>query len=84
MTGEELRALRVSHEIDCQGELCPGPVLKAMEALDQVGAGEVVVLVTDLEAATQNVRIAVETGGLAQALGVLEDGGVYRLYLKRL
>jgi len=81
---DELRALKAAREVDCRGELCPGPVLKAMEALGAVEAGDVVVLVTDLEAATTNVRLAVETGGLAEALGVAAEGGVYRLYLRRL
>jgi len=59
-------------------------VLKAMEALGAVQAGDVVVLITDLEPATANVRLAVETGGLAQALGVVQEDGLFRLYLRRL
>jgi len=84
VTEAELKALEAAREVDCRGELCPGPVLKAMEALGAVDAGQIVVLLTDLEGAAANVRIAVETGGLAEALGVVEENGVYRLYLRRL
>jgi len=80
----ELRQLPAAREVDCRGELCPGPVLKAMEALGAVQAGDVVVLITDLEPATANVRLAVETGGLAQALGGVQEDGLFRLYLRRL
>lgn len=78
------RALTVAREVDCEGEMCPGPVLKTMEALGEVGAGEVVVLRTDLKMAVENVRVAVETGGLAAALGIAEEEGLFRLYLKKL
>ncbi|MBO2520935.1 MAG: hypothetical protein CW345_03890 [Firmicutes bacterium] len=84
VTDAELRQLPAAREVDCRGELCPGPVLKAMEALGAVQAGDVVVLITDLEPATANVRLAVETGGLAQALGVVQEDGLFRLYLRRL
>ena len=78
-----LKALEVDRKIDCRGELCPGPVLKAMEALGSIDAGAVVVMTTDVEAAVQNVRIAVETGGLARALGVVEEDGLFHLYMKK-
>lgn len=83
MTNSDLREIEVAKEIDCIGEACPGPVLKAMEALGEVEAGEVVVLKTDVSAAVQNVRVAVETGGLAEALGTLEEDELFFLYLKR-
>ena len=84
MTDAELQQLNVAIEVDCEGELCPGPVLKSMEALGAVQPGEVVVLRTDIEVATQNVKVAVETGGLAQVLGVRSADGLYYLYMKRI
>lgn len=79
----DLKGLRVAREVDCQGESCPGPVLKAMEALEAVASGEVVVLTSDMARALENVRVAVETGGLAASLGVVEEGGRFSLYLRK-
>lgn len=83
MSAEDLKGLDVAKEVDCEGEVCPGPVLKTMEALNAVSPGDVVVLKTDLEVATTNVKIAVETGGLAQVLGIVEEDGLYLMYMKR-
>lgn len=84
MNDEALERLEVAAEVDCVGELCPGPVLKSMEALGKVSSGEIVVMRTDLEPATVNVKVAVETGGLAQVLGVRQADGLYYMYMKRL
>lgn len=83
MSDAALRRLEVAREVNCEGEACPGPVLKAMEALGAIEVGEVALLVTDVKAATENVSVAVETGGLAEVLGVVEDDGLYYLYMKR-
>ncbi len=83
MTEAELKQVKVAQEVNCEGEACPGPVLKAMEALGSIEAGEVALLVTDVKAATENVSVAVETGGLAEVLGVIEEDGLYYLYMKR-
>lgn len=84
MNDEALARLEVAEEVDCVGELCPGPVLKSMEALGKVAAGQIVLLRTDLEPATANVKVAVETGGLAEVLGVRRVDGLYYMYMKRL
>mgnify|MGYP001089061480 CR=1 FL=1 len=84
MTEAELKGLAVAQEVNCEGEACPGPVLKAMEALGAIEAGQVAVLVTDVKAAVENVSVAVETGGLAKVLGVVEEDGLFRLYMERL
>ena len=83
MTDEQLQAFGLAVEVDCEGEMCPGPVLKAMEALNGLESGEIAVLHTDLEVATQNVKVAVETGGLAQVLGVRHVDGLYSMYMER-
>jgi len=83
MDAEELKRLETAAVVDCQGEPCPGPVLKAMEALNDLESGEVMVLQTDIEVATENVKVACETGGLASSLGVVEEDGIFRLYLKK-
>ena len=84
MNDDQLQALQIAREVDCEGELCPGPVLKSMEALGAVDAGEIVVLRTDLQVATENVKVAVETGGLAEVLGTRAADGIYFMYMKRL
>lgn len=83
MNDDQLLALQVSAEVDCEGEVCPGPVLKSMEALGAAQSGEIVVLRTDLQVATENVKIAVETGGLAEVLGVRHAEGIYAMYMRK-
>ncbi len=84
MNDDELQKLQVASEVDCEGELCPGPVLKSMEALGAVQSGEIVVLRTDIQVATENVKVAVETGGLAQVEGVRHAEGIYYMYMRKL
>ncbi|HKK90231.1 MAG TPA: sulfurtransferase TusA family protein, partial [Desulfobacteraceae bacterium] len=48
--------------IDCRGIACPGPVLKAKEAIEQQGTGEVALLV-DNDAAVENVSRFITSRG---------------------
>ncbi|UCD39014.1 MAG: sulfurtransferase TusA family protein [Fidelibacterota bacterium] len=69
-------------ELDCQGLLCPLPVLKTKQVLDSMGTGKVLRLlatdpgsVSDMEAWTR------QTGN--ELLDHREGDGVYTYYVRK-
>jgi TusA-related sulfurtransferase len=70
----------MSEEIDACGLSCPVPVIKAKQAIENMGAGEVQVLV-DEEVAKENVsRLARSMGCAVQ---VEEAGGEFKLIISK-
>lgn len=62
--------------IDCRGQACPAPVLRAKEAIDKEGLTEFSVIV-DNEAARQNVSRLFESKGFT--VTVDQDGSIYKV-----
>lgn len=81
---EELRSIQPDRVLDSLGEVCPYPVRQALDALAGLAPGAVLVQLTDHSTATQTVPAAVWRAGLAHLLGITEDRGRYRIYLKRI
>ncbi|MBU0964851.1 MAG: sulfurtransferase-like selenium metabolism protein YedF [Proteobacteria bacterium] len=67
-------------QIDCRGLKCPQPVLKAKDALEQMGAGEIEVTV-DNEASRSNVERFAKSQGCK--VTVTEEGGNYLIIIKK-
>lgn len=67
-------------QIDCRGLKCPQPVLKAKDALEQMGAGEIEITV-DNEASRSNVERFARSQG-CQAT-VTEDGGDFHIIISK-
>ncbi|MFO7750594.1 MAG: sulfurtransferase-like selenium metabolism protein YedF, partial [Desulfobacteraceae bacterium] len=59
--------------IDCRGIACPGPVLKAKEAIEQPGNGEVALLV-DNDAAVENVSRFITSRGFEVSVEQEKNG----------
>lgn len=79
----DLKEISVDRVLDCKGEVCPYPVTEAKKALSDLEPGEVLEEVTDHSMATITVPEAVEKDGLAEVLGIDEDAGLYRIYLRK-
>lgn len=71
----------MTKKIDARGFSCPQPVLLAAKAMDEVGSGELEILV-DNEASRENVGRAARSKGWAVAVNEEQDGD-FRLVLQK-
>lgn len=83
MTPEELKNIKVSKVVDARGTACPGPILAAKKSITEVKAGEVMeVLATDSGSQKDIPAWAKKMGH--EFLGVIEEAGYWKLYVKRM
>lgn len=84
LSEQELLNLKVDHEVDGIGEVCPHTLNLALKALKKAKQGEIVVEVTDHSIATKTIPAAVKMNKLAEVLGVVSAKGQYKIYLKKI
>jgi TusA-related sulfurtransferase len=83
MSVVELATLPVGKTVDARGTSCPGPILAAKKGIVDVKVGEIMmVLATDSGTKKDLPAWAKKMGH--DYLGVLEEGGIFKLYVKRL
>ncbi len=69
-------------KVNCLGDICPVPSLKAIEQLNRLQSGETVKIVVDHSCAVMNIREAVTK--LAVGFGVEEvANGIWEITLTR-
>lgn len=68
--------------LDCKGLNCPLPVLQTKKAMDAMGSGQVLeMLSTDPGSKNDITAWAKRTGN--QLMETLEEGGVFKFYIKK-
>jgi tRNA 2-thiouridine synthesizing protein A len=83
MATDALQHLQVSKVVDARGTSCPGPILAAKKGFVDVKVGEIMeVLATDRGTQKDLPAWAKKMGH--EFLGVLEDAGTFKLYVKRM
>ena len=83
MSVTELATLQVHKTVDARGTSCPGPILAAKKGIVDVKVGEIMmVLATDSGTKKDLPAWAKKMGH--DYLGVLEEQGILKLYVKRL
>ncbi len=83
MTSSDLKNLKVGKVVDARGTSCPGPILAAKKAIVDVKAGEIMeILATDSGTQKDIPAWAKKMGH--EYIGVLEDAGTFKLYVKRM
>ncbi len=69
-------------ELDCQGELCPLPILKTKKAIDSLASGQVLKMIsTDLGSINDIAAWTRQTGHVL--VHSLAESGVYTYYLRK-
>ena len=69
-------------ELDCQGLLCPLPIIKTKQAMDKLAAGQVLrMLSTDAGSVNDMQAWTRQTGN--EILNHEESDGVYTYYLRK-
>lgn len=83
MTNEELTNLTADKVVDARGTSCPGPILAAKKGIVDVKVGEIMeILATD--SGTQKDLPAWSKKMGHEFLGMVNDAGTFKLYIKRM
>lgn len=83
MSPEELKNIKANKVVDARGTSCPGPILAAKKGIVDVKVGEIMeILATDT--GTQKDIPAWSKKMGHEYLGVIEDAGTFKLYVKRM
>ena len=82
MNTAELEAVTAAEIIDARGSACPGPLLEAKKGMGKIAIGDVVELWSSDPATKSDVGAWAGKVG-HEILGVLEDDGYERLFIRR-
>ena len=82
MTTEELNNLEVEKIVDARGTACPGPLLEAKRGMASVSKGGIMEVLSSDEGTNDDIPLWAKKIG-HEYLGVIEDAGHWRLFVKR-
>jgi tRNA 2-thiouridine synthesizing protein A len=71
-------------ELDCRGQVCPGPIIELAKALPGVAVGELLAIVADDPAARHDVPAWCRMRGQEYVGEELAEDGVPRYLVRRL
>lgn len=77
-----MNEIAFDQELDCQGLLCPLPILKAKKAMDNLETGRVLKMISTDAGSQNDVNAWVRQTG-NQLVHSLVEAGVYTYYLKK-
>jgi tRNA 2-thiouridine synthesizing protein A len=83
LTEEELKKLQANKVVDARGTSCPGPLLAAKRSITEVSVGGVMELLSSDTGTKRDVPRWAEKMG-HEFLGVLEEAGYSRIFVKRM
>ena len=74
--------MRVTHSINVCGEVCPMPVLRTKNALEEMKSGEILEVITDYPPSKENIqRFVVSQGN--EVLKVDEQTEIIKLFIEK-
>ena len=74
--------MRVTHSINVCGEVCPMPVLRTKNALEEMKSGEILEVITDYPPSKENIqRFVVSQGN--EVLKVDEQAEIIKLFIEK-
>jgi tRNA 2-thiouridine synthesizing protein A len=82
MNAEELKSLKADKVVDARGMACPGPLLEAKKAITAVPAGAVMEVLSSDEGTNNDIPMWAKKMQY-EFLGVVEDAGFWRLFVKK-
>jgi tRNA 2-thiouridine synthesizing protein A len=82
MTVEELSNLTISKSVDARGTACPGPLLEAKKAIGSINTGDIMEILSSDEGTKSDIPKWTNKKG-HEYLGVIEDSGYFKLYVKK-
>ena len=82
MTTEELSNLKVDKSVDARGTSCPGPLLAAKKAIGEIQGGQIMEILSADEGTRRDIPKWCTKKG-HEYLGVVEDSGFYKIYMRK-
>ena len=82
MTTEELSSLKIDKSVDARGTACPGPLLAAKKAIGEIQGGQVMEILSADEGTRRDIPKWCTKKG-HEYLGVIEDSGYFKLYMRK-
>jgi TusA-related sulfurtransferase len=82
MEANELKTVAVDKTVDARGTACPGPLLAAKKEIANIASGEVMEVLSADEATKRDIPKWAQKKG-HDYMGVLEEDGYFRIYLKK-
>jgi len=82
MSPDELKNLKAEKVVDARGMACPGPLLEAKKAITAVSVGAVMEVLSSDEGTNNDIPLWARKMQY-EFLGVVEDAGFWRLFVKR-
>jgi len=79
---EELRNMTADKVVDARGTACPGPLLEAKKAIGTITSGQVMEVMSADEGTKRDIPKWCEKKG-HEYLGVVDEPGYFRLFLKK-
>jgi tRNA 2-thiouridine synthesizing protein A len=74
--------MRADETLDCLGLYCPMPIAKTAQKIKQLKPGQVLEVLADDKGIKEDIPNWCKTTG-NECLGVEEEGGVFRAYVKK-
>ena len=74
--------MKADQSLDCVGLYCPMPIVKTAEKIKQLKTGEILEVVADDRGIKQDMPAWCKTTG-HECLGMEEEGGEIRVYVKK-
>ena len=82
MEANELKTVAVDKTVDARGTACPGPLLATKKEISNIASGEVMEVLSADEATKRDIPKWAQKKG-HDYLGVVEEDGYFRIYLKK-
>ena len=82
MDANELKGMAIDSKVDARGTSCPGPLLAAKKEIANITSGQVMEVLSADEGTKSDIpKWATKKGH--EYLGVVEEDGYFRIYLKK-
>ena len=82
MNAEELKSLKADKVVDARGMACPGPLLEAKKAITAIAVGAIMEVLSSDEGTNNDIPMWAKKMQY-EFLGVVEDAGLWRLFVKK-
>lgn len=83
MTPEELKNLKADKVIDARGTSCPGPLLAAKKGIVDVKVSQIMEILATDSGTQKDIPAWTKKMG-NEYLGVIEEAGTFKLFVKRM
>ncbi len=74
--------VEAGYHLDVKRKACPIPVILMRDKLKEMKDGEVIEIITDFASCKNNIERAAMKAG-HEVLGIIEDDGNFRIYVKK-